>query len=74
MSESPARRALVLGCGGVAGAAWQIATLEALEKRLNWDAREADILIGTSAGAVLAALLGGGVGIQGEVARTIEPS
>lgn len=50
-----------MGCGGVAGAAWQIATLEALEKELGWDARDADVLIGTSAGAVLAALLGGGV-------------
>lgn len=58
------KRALVLGCGGVAGAAWQIATLEALETRLGWDARDADILIGTSAGAVLAALLGAGVSVK----------
>ena len=57
------KRALVLGCGGVAGAAWQIATLEALEKELGWDAREADVLIGTSAGAVLVALLGAGVSV-----------
>ncbi|MDC0662727.1 patatin-like phospholipase family protein [Marinobacter sp. SS21] len=55
------RRALVLGCGGVAGAAWTIAMLSQLEQQLNWDARTADILVGTSAGAVLAALLGAGV-------------
>ncbi len=57
------KRALVLGCGGVAGAAWEIATLEALEKELGWDVRDADVLIGTSAGAVLAALLGAGVSV-----------
>ncbi|MDX1754542.1 MAG: patatin-like phospholipase family protein [Marinobacter sp.] len=55
------RRALVLGCGGVAGAAWSIAMLSQLEQQLTWDARQADILLGTSAGAVLAALLGAGV-------------
>ena len=52
------RRALVLGCGGVAGGAWSIAALHHLEQKLDWDARDADILIGTSAGAVLATLLG----------------
>lgn len=56
-----AKTALVLGCGGVAGAAWSIAVLEQVEKQLGWDARDADILIGTSAGAVLAALLSAGV-------------
>lgn len=58
------KRALVLGCGAVAGAAWQIATLDALQQRLGWDAREADILVGTSAGAVLSALLGAGVSVE----------
>jgi len=62
--EKAGRRALVLGCGGVAGAAWSIATLEAVQRELHWDAREADILIGTSAGAVLAALLAAGVGVE----------
>ncbi|PVY78125.1 NTE family protein [Tamilnaduibacter salinus] len=58
------RRALVLGCGGVAGAAWSIATLHQLERQLDWDARDADVLIGTSAGAVLAALLGSGTRVD----------
>lgn len=58
------RRALVLGCGGVAGGAWSIAALHHLEQQLNWDAREADILIGTSAGAVLATLLGSGISVD----------
>lgn len=58
------KRALVLGCGGVAGAAWQIAILDALQRELDWDARKADILIGTSAGAVLAGLLAAGVSVE----------
>lgn len=58
------KRALVLGCGGVAGGAWTIAALNNLEKQLQWDAREADILIGTSAGAVVAALLSAGVSVE----------
>jgi NTE family protein len=57
-------RALVLGCGAVAGAAWQIATLNELQQQLGWDARDARILIGTSAGAVLATLLGAGVSVE----------
>jgi NTE family protein len=58
------KRALVLGCGGVAGAAWSIATLAALQRETGWDARHADVLIGTSAGAVLCALLGAGVSVE----------
>lgn len=59
----PGKRALVLGCGGVLGAAWTIATLAELERALGWDARSADVLVGTSAGAVLAALLGAGISV-----------
>ena len=36
------RRALVLGCGGVAGGAWSIAALHHLEQKLDWDARDAE--------------------------------
>mgnify|MGYP000639806550 CR=1 FL=1 len=63
-SNPSPRRALVLGCGGVAGGAWSIAALHHLEQQLDWDARDADILIGTSAGAVLATLLGSGISVD----------
>lgn len=56
-------RALVLGCGGVAGAAWSIPMLDAVQRELSWDPRTAKVLIGTSVGAVLASLLAGGIGV-----------
>lgn len=57
------KRGLVLGAGGVLGAAWTIGALAAVEEELGWDPREADVLIGTSAGSVLAAALGCGVSV-----------
>ncbi len=57
------RRGLVLGAGGVLGAAWMIGALSAVEEHLGWDAREADVLVGTSAGSVLAGLLGSGLDV-----------
>jgi NTE family protein len=55
------RRGLVLGAGGVLGAAWSIGALVALEETEGIDVRDVDVLIGTSAGSVLASLLGAGV-------------
>jgi NTE family protein len=57
-------RALVLGSGGVLGAAWTIGALDAVREHLEWDPREADVLIGTSAGSVLVASLACGVGVD----------
>lgn len=57
-------RGLVLGCGGTLGAAWTIAALHALRRATDWDPREAEVLVGTSAGAEVAALLGSGVGVD----------
>lgn len=57
-------RGLVLGAGGVLGAAWTIGALVALRDADGWDPREADVLIGTSAGSVLAAALACGVGVD----------
>ena len=58
------RRGLVLGAGGVLGASWTIGALSAVQDALDWDPREADVLIGTSAGSVLAAALGCGLGVE----------
>lgn len=55
---------LVLGCGAVAGAAWSVPILQQLQQQLDWDAREADVLVGTSVGAMLAALLSSGVSVD----------
>ncbi len=58
------RRGLVLGAGGVLGLTWMIAALSALEAEEGFDARDVEVCIGTSAGSVLAALLGCGIGVD----------
>ena len=58
------RRGLVLGAGGVLGLAWMIAAVSALEAETGFDARDVEVCIGTSAGSVLAALLGCGIGVD----------
>lgn len=55
------RRGLVLGGGGVLGAAWSIGAMCALEQQLGVDLRKFDHIVGTSAGSVLAAMLGAGI-------------
>jgi NTE family protein len=52
---------LVLGAGGVVGQAYQAGVLAALEREAHWDAREADIIVGTSAGSITGAALRVGV-------------
>ena len=51
---------LVLGAGGVAGGAWHAGVLAALDD-LGWDARSADLIVGTSAGSGMASILRLGV-------------
>lgn len=58
------RRGLVLGGGGVLGAAWMVGALSAIEESAGVDLRSFDYILGTSAGAVVAALLGGGMNGQ----------
>lgn len=55
------RIGLVLGGGGIVGGAWEIGALHALKQTIAWDPRGADCLVGTSAGALMAALLAAGV-------------
>ena len=58
------RRGVVLGAGGVLGAAWTIGALAALQGHYDWDPREAEVLLGTSAGSVLTAFLGCGIAVD----------
>ncbi len=58
------KRALVLGAGGVLGFAWTLGALDAVEELGGFDARDVDIVIGTSAGSVTASLLGCGLSVD----------
>lgn len=64
MVSQKVRRGLVLGCGGTLGAAWSIAALAEVARALSWDPRDAEVIVGTSAGAELAMLLASGTSID----------
>jgi NTE family protein len=51
------RVGLVLGAGGITGIAWLAGAVRALEEHTGWEASSADILAGTSAGAIVATVL-----------------
>ncbi|HEY3872941.1 MAG TPA: patatin-like phospholipase family protein [Actinocrinis sp.] len=53
-------RGLVLGGGGTLGASWTTGALAALHEEAGFDPRTARWILGTSAGSVLAALIGAG--------------
>jgi NTE family protein len=61
---------LVLGAGGAVGHAYHAGVLAALEDDLGWDARRADVIVGTSAGSVVAAMLRGGFAATDIAARS----
>jgi NTE family protein len=63
-SSRGARTGIVLGAGGILGSAWTIGALTAYEQTRGVDARKADVLLGTSAGSVLAALLSLGIDVE----------
>jgi NTE family protein len=63
------RTGLVLGAGGVLGAAWMTGALAALQQRVPWPAGEFDVIVGTSAGSVLAAALRCGLTVDEIVAH-----
>jgi NTE family protein len=55
------RVGLVLGAGGVIGGSWLMGALEALEAETGWRASDAELIVGTSAGAVIGALAAAGI-------------
>ncbi len=52
------------------GGAWEVGALQALAAETGWDPATADIIVGTSAGAMIGALLAGGVPPWFMVARS----
>lgn len=61
----PVRRAFVFGGGGVLGFAWIVGALTALQHELGVEPAPEDLLVGTSAGAVISGLLGCGLDVDG---------
>jgi NTE family protein len=70
MSEGDA---LVLGGGGVAGIAWLTGVLAGLADA-DQDVTGADLLVGTSAGAAVAAQVGSGLSLDALFARQVDPA
>ena len=62
--ETTATSALVLGSGGLLGVAWHAATLTRLEREGVWHPDENDLRVGTSAGSLVAVLMGAGVSLD----------
>src|SRR6266540_4231965 len=58
------RTGLVLGAGGVLGAAWMAGALAALQRQLPYAVGTVDLIVGTSAGSALAAALRCGVAVD----------
>jgi NTE family protein len=54
------RVGLVLGAGGAVGHAFHAGVLAALEHEMNWKPDSAEVIVGTSAGSVVAALIRAG--------------
>ncbi len=64
-TSRPVRRAFVFGGGGVLGFAWIVGALTALQHELDVEPTGEDLLVGTSAGAVISGLLGCGLNVDG---------
>lgn len=71
MSSSP-RVGLVLGAGGATGGAFHAAVLASLQSVVGWDARDAAVIVGTSAGSVAGTSLRAGLSPADIFARAID--
>jgi len=65
-------RAVVLGGGGLAGIAWELGILVGLAEA-GVDVRNADLFLGTSAGAFVAAQITSGLTLDELFKRQIDP-
>ena len=68
----PLARALVLGGGGITGIAWEIGVLAGLASA-GVDLSDADVIVGTSAGSVVGALVASGAGLEDLYASQLRP-
>jgi NTE family protein len=64
------RIGLVLGAGGVVGHAYHAGVLDGLCDATGWDPRDAEVIVGTSAGSVVGALLRAGFSARDLAARS----
>lgn len=62
------RRALAIGCGGTIGGAWAVAALAALCDETGYGPSDFEVLQGTSAGAEMVTMIGGGASVDELVA------
>jgi NTE family protein len=69
MSMAAPRVGLVLGGGGLTGTAFHAGVIAGLGEFAGWDARTAEVLVGTSAGSTSAALLRAGLPPADFIAR-----
>ncbi len=63
--------ALVLGAGGLTGQAFHLGVLTALADEIGFDGRRCDVVVGTSAGSLVAAALTAGFGAPDQVAMLL---
>ncbi len=66
------RIGLVLGAGGAVGHAFHSGVLAALSETTGWDPRAAEVIVGTSAGSVVGALLRAGLSGPNLAARSMD--
>ena len=66
------RVGLVLAGGGVAGYGFHAGVLRALEAETGWDPRSAEVILGTSSGSIVAAILRAGIDTKGLKQRALD--
>ena len=66
------QRALVLGAGGYAAIAWELGVVTGVADA-GVDVRDADLIVGTSAGARVGALMAGGLTLEVLFQRQVDP-
>ena len=66
------RIGLVLGAGGLTGQAFHVGVVAAMHEHLGWDARQADLIVGTSAGAGIGTYLRLGISPADMAARACD--